>query len=274
MIDQAGILMAQGEKTACERISGINDNMSKSHYHDYFELYYLETGERYHMIHNQLYCLYPGEFILFSPYVMHHSYGEEDIPFKRIVVYFQRELIHSQRLLEALELATGIYRPEPRMKGEIGKIIRTLLEEQEHPSQFSEEHKETLLNLIILTILQQKKTPPRPDTQNRIGSIIQYIHNHYQEDLNLDRLAQQFYISPFYLCREFKRHTNRTFIQYVNITRIMNAQRKFMETDKNVTDVSKETGFSNITHFNRIFKSVAGITPSEYRKQCRNEAKK
>lgn len=40
MIDQAGIMMAQGYSIASERIAGVNDNMAKSHYHDYFELYY------------------------------------------------------------------------------------------------------------------------------------------------------------------------------------------------------------------------------------------
>ena len=44
MIDQAGIMMAQGLGTASERIQGVNDNMSQSHYHEYFEIYYLEAG--------------------------------------------------------------------------------------------------------------------------------------------------------------------------------------------------------------------------------------
>ena len=43
-----------------------------------------------------------------------------------------------------------------------------------------------------------------------------------------------------------------------------------METDKNITEISKETGFSNITHFNRVFKAVTGTTPSGYRKTHRN----
>ena len=46
MIDQAGIRMAQGESLAGERIAGVNDNMMKSHYHNYYEIYYLEAGER------------------------------------------------------------------------------------------------------------------------------------------------------------------------------------------------------------------------------------
>ena len=46
MLDNAGIKMAQGEKISCEQIDGVNDNMSEPHFHDFFELYYLESGER------------------------------------------------------------------------------------------------------------------------------------------------------------------------------------------------------------------------------------
>ena len=50
----------------------------------------------------------------------------------------------------------------------------------------------------------------------------------------------------------------------------MNAQRMLMETDKNITEVGRETGFSNLTHFNRVFKQVTGMTPSGFRKSHKN----
>ena len=50
MIDQAGLYMEQGNQIAAARVQGINDNMVKSHYHEYFELYYLESGKRFHMV--------------------------------------------------------------------------------------------------------------------------------------------------------------------------------------------------------------------------------
>lgn len=272
MIDQAGIMMAQGSTTACERIHGVNDDMSKSHYHDYFELYYLESGERFHMIQDQIYCILPGEFILFPPYVMHHSYGGTDMPFKRLLVYFQREAVHSQEMLKALEEGSGVYRPDSGQRQKIHQLMEVLLAEQIHPGAFSDDYQCSVLHLLLVTILRQKQVPAQPEMRSRIANVISYIHSHYQEDMNLELLAQEFYISQYYLCREFKRCTNSTIIQYINITRIMNAQRKFMETDKNITEISKETGFSNITHFNRVFKSVLGMNPSEYRKHCRRQA--
>ena len=90
------------------------------------------------------------------------------------------------------------------------------------------------------------ESPPtgkaQPDEQ-----IINYIHMHYHEDILLEELAKTFFISPYHLCREFKRYTNSTVVQYVNITRIMNAQRKFMETDKNITEISKRDRGSRIS---------------------------
>ena len=59
MLDNAGIKMAQGEKISCEQIDGVNDNMSEPHFHDFFELYYLESGERYQMVQNELIIMKP-----------------------------------------------------------------------------------------------------------------------------------------------------------------------------------------------------------------------
>lgn len=270
MIDQAGIMIAQGRAIACERIQGVNDNMSKSHFHDYFELYYLEEGERFHIIQDQLYCIHPGEFVIFSPYVMHHSYGENNVPFKRLLIYFRRDQVDSAQLLNMLEQGTGVYKPQRREGNMVHRMMNDLLKEQDQPMAYQEDYLHALLNLLLLTIIRTVQTPVKPEKRNRITEVISYIHQNYQDEISIEKLAQMSYVSPYYLCREFKRFTNSTIIQYVNVTRVMNAQRMFMETDKNITEISKDTGFSNITHFNRVFKGVAGMTPSHYRKLYRS----
>ena len=266
MIDQAGIMMAQGHTIACERIAGVNDNMAKSHYHEYFELYYLEAGERYHMIQDRLYKIYPGEFLIFPPYMMHHSYGEKNVEFKRLLLYFSKKEVNALGLLRLLEEGNGVYKPDMRTKLVIHRMLETLLDEQEQKGTLTDVYSHTLLNMILLTIVRKISLPVKAEKRGRVEDVISYIHTHYQEDITLDSLAGQFYVSPYYLCREFKKYTNSTIIQYLNVTRIMNAQRKFMETDGNITQISKATGFSNITHFNRVFKAVTGMTPSSYRK--------
>ena len=272
MIDQAGIRMAQGATIACERVSGINDNMIKSHYHNYYELYFLEDGERYRMLQDDRYVMHPKELILFSPYVLHRSYGDENIPFRRLVLYLHRDEIECRQLQEALDSGNGMYHPDPRMWQNLHRFLEALLCNQEDSSELAQAYRHTILNMLLFSIVfqVQRQEPARKEDSYRMSQIISYIHRHYQEDICLKELARRFYISPYYLCREFKRHTNSTVIQYVNTTRIMNAQRKFMETDKNITEICNETGFSNLTHFNRVFKAVTGMTPSGYRKTHQN----
>lgn len=266
MIDRAGIRMAQGQVIACERIEGVNDNMSKSHYHDFFELYYLESGERYHIIRDSVFTIRPGQFVIFAPYVMHHSYGAEDVSFRRIVLYFRPSQMQSQALAKAVEEGGGVYTADTRNRYSIHQLMELILQEEEQESSFKDEYMHSLLNVLLVTILRQMPKPIQHVKQTLVGQVIDYIHNNYYEDITLDLLSKQFYVSPYYLCREFKRCTNRTIIQYINVTRIMNAQRKIMETDKSITEISNITGFSNLTHFNRVFKQYAGLTPSQYRK--------
>lgn len=267
MIDQAGILMAQGSGIACERIQGVNDNMSQSHYHEYYEIYYLEAGERFHMVEDKLYKMEAGEFIIFPPYVMHHSYGAENMPFKRVLLYFSQEEILWPSILSELREEGGIYKVGIRERQEVHRAMELILKEQKNPGAYHEEYARGVLNMLLLLIAREERPEKAPERKSRIGEVIRYIHSHYQEEISLEMLAQMFYVSPYYLCREFKKSTNSTIVRYINVTRIMNAQRKFMETSKNITDISRETGFSNLTHFNRVFKSVTGMSPSQYRRQ-------
>lgn len=272
MIDQAGIRMAQGCTFACERISGVNDNMIKSHYHNYYELYFLEEGERHHMLQDDMYTMHPGELILFSPYILHRSYGDENVPFRRLILYFHRDEIDSLELQNMLDNGNGLYHLEPRTRQVLHSMLETLLYEQNNTSEFKNHYCHTVLNMLLFFIVLQlrRQNPSKKEDYDRMSQVISYIHDHYQEDITLERLSRHFYISPYYLCREFKRHTDSTVIQYINITRIMNAQRKFMETNKNITEICSESGFSNLTHFNRVFKSVTGMTPSGYKKTHKN----
>lgn len=267
MLDNAGIKIAQGEKISCEHIEGVNDNMSEPHYHEFFELYYLEGGERYNVIENELAIMKAGDFMLFAPYMMHHSYGRENIPFKRIVLYFDASEIESKHIYHRLISSCGFYHSDRgSVSFSVHRILEMLLAEEDSTAVFSTEYKRILLNLLIITILRQTKPEPENIHVNRINQIIHFIHNNYKDVITLEILSKKFFISKYHLSREFKKITHKTVVQYINSTRIMNAQRKIMETKKTLTEISSETGFSSLTHFNRVFKSETNQNPSEFRK--------
>lgn len=263
--------MAEGKQISIERIQGINDNMVKSHYHDYFELYYLEYGKRSHMVNGSLYCINSKEFIIFPPYVMHYSYGDNDVPFNRLLLYFTPEAVMLPEVLIMLSDSAKVYRS--KANDDINFFLREILKEQDEQRRYSEESLQMLLNQLLIKTVRQVGETAVPEMKNRITDIIHYLHQNYTENITLKNLAAEFYISPYYLCREFKRYTNSTIIQYINHLRIISAQRMFMETDKNITGVSKAVGFSNVTHFDRVFKSITGMSPSKNKKQYLDKKK-
>lgn len=268
MLDTAAILMSHGEKVAYGYAEGVNDNMCQSHFHEFFELYYLESEERHHMIEGELYHLTAHEFIIFPPNVMHHSYGDKNVPFKRIVLYFTPDMIVYPEVRSYLLETARVFSLKKIKKSMIHLLLSMLHTElDKEEGLFQKEYLENLLNQLLLTILRADYTPVESTPRTRPAQAVNYIHEHYAEEISVSALADMLYVSPYHLCREFKKVTGKTIIQYLNMTRVLHAQRMLLETDYNITRISKETGFSNLTHFNRIFKSITGVSPSEKRKQ-------
>ena len=266
MLDRAGILIEQGATVGCERVEGVNDNMAKSHYHTHYELYFLEAGRRHHIMQDSQYETEVGDFMIFAPYVMHHSFSEKDVPFRRIVLYFTEDAIHAPELRAMLKDASGLYHPSPKVSSSVHYILEALLREQYELGPLHVATMENLLNSLLITIMRSVTVSKKPELKSRMSKVIEYIETNYQKDIRLKDIAQEFYLSEYYLCHEFKKYTNRTIVQYLNTTRILNAQRFIMETDLNFTAIAENTGFSSLTHFNRTFKSIVGMSPSDFRK--------
>ena len=101
---------------------------------------------------------------------------------------------------------------------------------------------------------------------NRIVSQIQgYIAEHYAEKLTLTSIANQFYISPYYLSRLFKKTINLSLIEYINGVRIKAAQNMIEKTNESISSVAEKTGFMTSAHFRRVFKDATGLSPQLYR---------
>lgn len=262
MIDQAGYLMAGGAKIALARVKGVNDNMSSSHYHDYFEIYYLEAGTRWHVADHQLHCIDAGELIIFPPYVMHHSYGAEDVAFKRIVAYFTPEVVLGAELLKRISAKVTSYRFDARARSGIDWLFAEMLRSQQNREEFFADELRLLTNELLIRIVRQEPADTQVERTTRMMAVMGYLHDHHAEQLTLETIAGSFFISTYHLCREFKKFAGSTVMQYLTNVRVGQAQRLLNETDLTITQISKQVGFANVTHFNRVFKQVTAMSPS------------
>lgn len=271
MIDRAALEMQMGASVSSERISGVNDNMTQCHYHDFYELYYLEDGERYHVAGDRITKIKAGEFILFPPYVLHRSFGEKDVIFKRIVLYFSRTAIPST-LDERLESdGVVVFSPTGSVSNSLRTMICRLRDEEDVPDKYSGIMKESELREFLISILRSGMERKRPAYEDRITKILSYLNNNYGKEITLQELGDVANVSIYHLSREFKRYTNTTIVEYLTKIRILHAERMFLETDNNMTEIAYATGFTNLNHFSRTFKQVTGETPTTMKKRLRNK---
>jgi AraC-like DNA-binding protein/ligand-binding sensor protein len=123
--------------------------------------------------------------------------------------------------------------------------------------QFFADQLGALANQIVL---QQKDAEPPPIARAR-----QFIEANSDEDLSLAAVAKRAGISPFYFCKMFKKVTGVNFANYVSGVRVEKAKTLLLNPNYRVSEIAYEVGFQSLTHFNRVFKNIAGQSPSEYR---------
>ncbi|KNC16845.1 MULTISPECIES: AraC family transcriptional regulator [Pseudomonas] len=100
----------------------------------------------------------------------------------------------------------------------------------------------------------------------RTNRAVDYIFAHYARELSLEEVAAYLGMKPTYFSRVFKQATGRCFVEFVNRLRISKSCELLADGDRPVTDVCFESGFNNISNFNRRFQQLKGMTPSHYRR--------
>lgn len=105
----------------------------------------------------------------------------------------------------------------------------------------------------------------KPDSR-RIQRVMQYVEDHYFEDIRLSDLAQLVNMASVTLARFFLNTTGQTVFTYVKAVRLGHASRLLVDTSRSISEIAYSCGFNNLSNFNRQFKVSKGITPKEFRR--------
>ncbi|MBD1421529.1 helix-turn-helix domain-containing protein [Sphingobacterium chuzhouense] len=108
-------------------------------------------------------------------------------------------------------------------------------------------------------------TPQQQGDYLRMNKILDYIRLHYKAKIHLDEIAHIAGMTSNSFCRYFKQRTGKTLIEFVNELRIGHACKLLSEGNAPIKEICFECGFHNFVSFHKIFKSIAGSTPSAYR---------
>lgn len=95
---------------------------------------------------------------------------------------------------------------------------------------------------------------------------IRYIEENYDKDLNMAVVSNYISMNYSLFSYVFKQYTGSNFVNYLKDLRMKEAKRLLEETDLRVNEISQKIGYDNEKHFMKTFKSVCGVSPTEYRK--------
>lgn len=105
--------------------------------------------------------------------------------------------------------------------------------------------------------------------EQRITQVFDYIYKNFKKDINLEETASVIHMSASGFCRYFKQKTDKTFIEILKEIRIGYAAKLLLAGTHNISAACYESGYNNLSNFNKHFKDVQGLSPSNFMKQYR-----
>ena len=121
--------------------------------------------------------------------------------------------------------------------------------------------------LVLSTSLQQKVIGDFDGT--RINKVLEHTFRESHRNIMLVEIAGVANLTVEAFCKYFKTRTGKTYVNFLNEIRIQNACKLLLNNDQPVSLIGYETGFNNLSNFNRIFKKIIGMSPREFRKESR-----
>ncbi|MCD8190808.1 MAG: helix-turn-helix transcriptional regulator [Clostridiales bacterium] len=141
--------------------------------------------------------------------------------------------------------------------------------ERESESRYFETNKilYSILDLMYSAFCtgEQHRTRGDNSPHKRLFEVVNYLEDHYRENLTTQNVADHFGYSREYFCRLFKRYANQTFKQYLTEVRLAAAVKDLRMTDRGVGQIGIECGFPDEKSFFAAFRKKCGVTPTQYR---------
>jgi AraC-like DNA-binding protein len=257
------------------------------HYHPEYELVYVAESSGKRFIGNAVSDFQEGDLSLLGPNLPHlyrndpaYYTPHSSLKARSVVIHF-RETAIGQDLL-ALPQAGSIRKLLARsrkgldIRGKTKEAVTAILYELLNARGM----KRLILLLDILNILSESKDCKTitaieivgnnsMDTE-RLSVVFDHILRNFHQPIKLEDVARLVHMTPTSFCRFFKERTKRSFSSYLINVRLDHAKKRLIEGKSPIEQICYDSGYNNLSNFNRQFKEHASISPREYRQLYAN----
>lgn len=252
------------------------------HTHNYIEVIYMCSGTTHHVVNGEDVILQTGELLFLNQTATQEIYpaGENDIAVNFIILpeFFDyglkmigaEENLFRDFIIDCLrggnEASTFLHFRVADIlpiQNLIENLIWTIVNKQPNTRSI---HQATmgLLFLQLMNHMDKLETDDNSGHHKLIIAVLRYVEEHYR-DGELSDLAKSLHYDIYWLSKEIKRRTGKTYTELVQAKRLNQAAYLLSSTRMSVLDVGMAVGYDNISYFHRIFQRKYGITPRTYR---------
>ena len=240
--------------------------VTKAHTHEYYELYYLVSGQTAYFVGDEIYNLMPTDFIMVPKGVIHSTDSQSCLHNERLLITFTKSDIDERVIPSLYELCKKKHIQIPAANKYIFEqiLLKMQKEEDQQGILFS-----LYISELIELLCRHKavKTHTSQETQQLIDNVAEYIRSNYSKNLDLHSIGRHFGLSECSLSRKFKAETGIGLCEYITQVRIYNAEKILKTRKTSITEVAERCGFSDSNYFATVFKRITGTTPLKYKKR-------
>ncbi|TKK69386.1 helix-turn-helix transcriptional regulator [Ilyomonas limi] len=250
------------------------------HYHPEYELVYVEATTGIRHVGQHISSFMDSDLVLIGANIPHlnFDYGLQT-EYRQIVVQlkenFMSDAFKETPELEAIKVMFDKAYLGLSFGGKTKHIVAEKLKYMQDLNHFQQllcllEIFQLLANADEVIELNEQDTSIKLflNDKIRMGSVYKYIHAHYNQTPDVNKVAAGVHLGTAAFCRYFKKQTNMTFTDFVNQYRITQAKTLLLQ-DKTVSEVCYEVGFDSLSYFNKLFRKITGENPSQFKKKHR-----
>ena len=242
-----------------------------SHFHHEAEIVKIVEGSVEICCGNDIFVAKAGDICIFMPGEIHSfiTIGESRLYIMKIKC---KNSVEKQDF-SVLRIYPNVIDKDNVLNCKISEYMDLLKNEISEKEEGYAYFANAVSNMILCAILRYEKLIRLSSEKRRhqlfaeniLSNVNMYIEHHFSEKITLADAAKCCNLSQYYFAHEFKRITNSTFFDYLTAYRIENAIL-LLSSHMKMTDIAFECGFSNVRSFNRAFKKLYGMSPTEYMK--------
>ena len=262
-----------------------NDTFQNSHYynvnshvHNYYEFYFFLEGNVTMNIEGALHALKPGDVIIIPPNISHYAIlNDEHIPYRRFVFWISIDYCNDLRQLSpdyvylmqhARVTKHYIFHYDVIGFNTLQSKVFRLIEEL-HSNRFGRDAKITLCAIDLIlhlnrSVYEMEHPKSQHEQQHLYQNLLLFIEDHLDEELTLDRLAEQFFVSKYHIAHVFKENLGLSVHQFITKKRLRMCQEAIL-SQTTISNIYLKYGFKDYSSFFRAFKKEFGMSPKEYR---------